>query len=97
MQFLYWNMPLRSLLKLQDTETEGTLCECCVSSGGEAFEPGWSTALRCFLSGRYLRRKKERGGLKALGALCMKSSMSPANNVSIRLTGSLEDTQTGIQ
>ena len=85
------------VLKLRDTETEGAFCECCVSSGGESFEPGWSTALRCFVSGRYLRQKKERVGLKARGALHMKSSMSPANNASISLAGFLEDTQAGVQ
>lgn len=58
-------MQFRALLKLQATETESALCEYCVSSGGEASEPGWSTALRCFVSDRYLRRKKERVALKA--------------------------------
>lgn len=58
-------MQLRTLLKLQETETEGAVWERGVISGGEALETGWGTVQRCFLSGRYLRRKKERVGLKA--------------------------------
>ena len=49
------------------------------------------------MSGRYLRWKTERVGLKAWGALNIKSSMSPAQNASISLAESLEDTQTGVK
>ena len=49
------------------------------------------------MSGRYLRWKTERVGLKAWRALNIKSSMSPSQNASISLTESLEDAQTGVQ